>query len=297
MVNLTDNLEEAKYVTHAGNFHADDVFATAFLEKKFKNITLIRLKSYNDDETKLAYDIGFGKFDHHQSDYNKKRDNGIHYCSFGLLWQEYGLSYLKEENIPYPEETFKVFDYLLVNSIDAIDNGEFDLKTDYNIYSIPNLIALFRPKFDEEVNINDCFLEAVKFASYIFDLVLKESVSKVKSIKIVEKNISKISNRTLILEENISYEFALFFLKLNELVDFVITPHERGGYGIHTVPIFYRSYTPKVPLKKEWGGLKDNALQAISGIPSAKFCHKNLFLATTETLDDALLMISKTLEK
>ena len=65
MITLTKNINEAQYVTHAGNFHADDVFSTVFLEKLFGNITLIRLKEYQDDGTKLAYDIGLGKFDHH----------------------------------------------------------------------------------------------------------------------------------------------------------------------------------------------------------------------------------------
>ena len=55
MIKLTNNLEEAKFVTHAGNFHADDVFSTMFMERLFDNITLIRLNDYKDDGTKIAY--------------------------------------------------------------------------------------------------------------------------------------------------------------------------------------------------------------------------------------------------
>ena len=111
MINITKNINEAQFVTHAGNFHADDVFSTVFLEKLYDNITIIRLKEYIDDNSKIAYDIGLGKFDHHQKNYDKKRENGIHYCSFGLLWQEYGLKYLqkinsKEENQVYTPGSF-----------------------------------------------------------------------------------------------------------------------------------------------------------------------------------------------
>ena len=126
MIKMTKNLNEATCVTHAGNFHADDVFSTVFMEKLYGDITLIRLKDYQDDDTKLTYDIGLGKFDHH--DVNpKKRTNGVTYCGFGLLWREFGLEYLTKLGIANPKKTQEVFDYLLVNSIDAIDNGEYHL--------------------------------------------------------------------------------------------------------------------------------------------------------------------------
>ena len=31
MITLTDKLEKATFVTHAGNFHADDVFGTVLI--------------------------------------------------------------------------------------------------------------------------------------------------------------------------------------------------------------------------------------------------------------------------
>ena len=84
MIKLVSDLKDADFVTHAGNFHADDVFSTVFLEKLYGDINLIRLKEYHDDGSKLAYDIGLGPFDHHGADFDKKRKNGIHYCGFGL---------------------------------------------------------------------------------------------------------------------------------------------------------------------------------------------------------------------
>ena len=73
MIKLTTNIEEAEFITHAGNFHADDVFSTVLMERLFDNITLIRLNDYQDDGTKIAYDIGLGKFDHHGALYDKKK--------------------------------------------------------------------------------------------------------------------------------------------------------------------------------------------------------------------------------
>ena len=283
MIKITKDINEATVVTHAGNFHADDVFSTVFLEKYLGDITVIRLKEYQDDGTKIAYDIGLGVFDHHQKNL-KKRDNGIHYCGFGLLFQEYGLEFLKKINILNPEDTFKVFDYLLVNMIDAIDNGEFNIKSDFNVYTLDSLIGLFRPKFNEEKDEDECFLEAVNFARGIFELVLKDAVSKVAEFDIIKK--IPIKNKVLILKEFVPYEFAIFNLNLD--VDFVVYPSNRGGYAAHTVPTFYHGFTPKVPFRKEWAGKRNKELREISGIKTANFCHNNLFLFTADTEEDVL---------
>lgn len=284
MFKLTKNIEEANFVTHAGNFHADDCFSTVLLSRIYEDMTLIRLKEYTCDGTKIAYDIGLGKFDHHQKGFDKVRNNGIHYCSFGLLWKEYGLKYLEKIKVDDIEETFKVFDYLLVNMIDAIDNGEFCIKSDFNIYTLSDVIELFRPQEKEDED--ECFKQAVEIASLLFDKILKSAISKVKAISIIKKKIPTIKDRILILDEYISYEFALFYLGLD--VDFVIYPSNRGGYAAHTVPLFYKGFTPKVPFKKEWGGLRDKELAKVSGLPSAKFCHNALFLFTADKKEDTI---------
>ncbi len=288
MITVTKNINEANCITHAGNFHADDVFSTVFVEKLLKEVTLIRLKDYKDDGSKLTYDIGDGQFDHHAAT-TPTRENGIHYCSFGLLWKEYGLKYLTSLNVPNPKKTMEVFDYLLVNSIDAIDNGEFDLKSDYNIYMIDSLISLFRPSFDEETDEDECFLKAVDFARTIFDLVLKDSLKKVKAIDIIEKHKSNIENKVLILNEYIPYEFALFNLNLD--VEFVIYPSNRGGYVAHTVPTQYKGVTPKKSFPQKWAGLRDEKLAEVSGVTTARFCHNKLFIATADTLSDAKKLV------
>ncbi|MDE5539145.1 MAG: MYG1 family protein [Bacilli bacterium] len=291
MITITKDLTIAKYVTHAGNFHADDVFSTVFLEKLYNDITIIRLKEYQDDNTKLAYDIGCGKFDHHQAGYDKIRPNGIHYCGFGLLWQEFGLEYLKKIKVSNPEDTFQVFDYLLINAIDAIDNGEFEHHNAYNVYTISTLVELFRPKFDEEKDEDAAFLEAVNFATTLFDLILKDAISKVKMQSIIKAKIPTIKNRVLVLDTYVPYEFALFNLGIDKEIDFVVYPSNRGGFAAHTVPEKYRGYKPKVCFNPKWAGLRDEALQKVSCIKTARFCHNNLFIATADTLEDTLKFI------
>ena len=38
MITFVKNIEEANCITHSGTFHADDVFATAFLELYLNDI-------------------------------------------------------------------------------------------------------------------------------------------------------------------------------------------------------------------------------------------------------------------
>lgn len=109
---LVTDIKEAKYITHSGTMHTDEVFATAFLDLYKKDITLIRLPQIDIDKIEkdvLVYDIGRGKYDHHQDD-AKTRENGIKYSSFGLLFQEFGKEYLKQLKIEDIEEVFNTID-------------------------------------------------------------------------------------------------------------------------------------------------------------------------------------------
>ena len=295
MIKLTNDLNEADFVTHAGNFHADDVFSSMFMARLYGDITLIRLNDYKDDGSKIAFDIGLGKFDHHQANYNKKRANGIHYCGFGLLWQEYGLKYLRKIKVKYPEKVFNILDELLVIQIDAIDNGEYFIDAPFNIYTLAGLIEQFRPKIGKKEDENECFLKAVSFADIIFEQILNDAIGKVYALNEIEKKKRSIKDNILILDKYIPYEYAIFKLELD--VNFVVYPSNRGCYAAHTVPTKYKGFTPKIPFKKEWAGLRDEELQKVSGIKTAHFCHKKLFLATATTKEDAIKFIYETIKK
>lgn len=67
-IELTDNIKEAKFITHSGKFHVDDVISTIFLSKIFDKVVLIRIPSIDNKNItdKIVYDIGGGEFDHHQ---------------------------------------------------------------------------------------------------------------------------------------------------------------------------------------------------------------------------------------
>mgnify|MGYP000526703625 FL=1 len=89
-------LKDASAFTHSGKFHADDVFSSALLLYLNPEITILRGNKVPEDFDGIIFDIGRGRYDHHQKD-SRIRENGIPYAAFGLLWEELGTEILGEE--------------------------------------------------------------------------------------------------------------------------------------------------------------------------------------------------------
>ena len=293
MIKITNNIEEANLITHASKFHPDDVFATSFLSLLYPNSIVYRAskidKEYKD---KIIYDIGFGKYDHHQAD-AKWRNNKIKYSSFGLLWQEFGLDYLKEKT-EYYQEVFNNIDQKLVCQIDGIDNGNFyTIESDYYLLDLDKIIDLYNFEWDSDEDNNTNFIKAVNMATEILNNLIKREIAEVKAFKIVSKKLESLDSNILYLEKHMPYIDAIFSNNYSSKIDAVIFPSNRGGYNIKPLTISKESKELKVNFPQEWLGLHDQELSKKSGIKTANFIHSTGFIAATETLSDAYLLASK----
>ena len=78
MIRTTNSIQKANLITHGGVFHADDVMATVILEKVFGDVTVCRVLEVPEklNSNVIVYDIGGGKWDHHQKGGNGARKNG-----------------------------------------------------------------------------------------------------------------------------------------------------------------------------------------------------------------------------
>lgn len=76
-------LKDASAFTHSGKFHADDVFSSALLLYLNPEITILRGNKVPEDFDGIIFDIGRGRYDHHQKD-SRIRENGIPYAAFGF---------------------------------------------------------------------------------------------------------------------------------------------------------------------------------------------------------------------
>lgn len=297
MITITKKIEEANAITHAGTFHADEVFSTVLLEKMKPSLKVARVVDITGAKKEaIIYDIGFGKYDHHQAHGAKYRENGIKYCSFGLLWKKYGMAYLKQIEMPGRKDAFEMIDKSLVEEIDAVDNGDFPkIEAVYKINSINNLIKNFNATWIEAKDNDDAFLAAVNFAKEIFNNEIRVTRSKILAKKKVEKALTKAKDTILILDDYLPYKDVLQASKKE--INFVIFPSNRGGFAVNGVNKEKDGKELKIPFPKSWGGLGAKKLEKISGIKDVTFCHVGLFLAGAKTKEAAIELAEKAIKE
>lgn len=178
--------------THGGVMHADEVFASALLRMIDPSFKIIRQKDRLDEiptnDDILVFDIGRGKYDHHQED-SKLRPSGKKYSSVGLIlsefYQEIGLSY----------EEFLYLDKEIIEKIDLSDNyGNLcDYSSMISNFNIPWYIA---KDLSSEENLqyqDESFEDAITFAKEIIknELVFYRKGRHSNNIKDIEKLYSK----------------------------------------------------------------------------------------------------------
>lgn len=125
-ITLVSDAKEANFITHNGTFHADEVMSLSILINLCTDIKLYRTTKLPDDVNAFIFDIGGGEFDHHESDFNLQRDNGIKYASCGLIWKKYGEIILKNIGIDSGDvkTIFQSIDKSIIMDIDRFDNGQ-----------------------------------------------------------------------------------------------------------------------------------------------------------------------------
>lgn len=300
MIKLVDKIEEANCITHSGTMHADEVFATAFLELYLKDIRLKRTATIDMKtipNTTIVYDIGGEEFDHHQNQ-AKVRDNNIPYASFGLLWQKFGLLYLKQENIEHEDEVFQEFDKNLIEGIDAIDNGVFPkIESSYKVQTISDIIKSFNPSFGSNEVEDEQFKKAVFIAKEIIVENLYHINGKVLARKMITDKLKTTTNQILILDTYMPYEETILKSKLGDKILFAIFPSNRGGYIIKTIPKSLTDKTTRINFPKEWIGLTNEQLEQVSGVVGATFCYNNSFIVGCKTKQSAIKLATIAINK
>ena len=289
MVKVVFNIKEANCVTHSGTMHADEVFATAFLDLYLGDVRVFRTNNVNFDEIDsnvLVYDIGRGKFDHHQID-AVKRENDITYSSFGLLWKEFGKDFLKKKDFSNVDDLWLEIDKDLVEGIDGDDNGVFPkIEAPYKAKTLPNIIKIFNPSFDSGEDESTQFLKAVSLAQSI----LEEEIYYINGKVIAAKKINEIieendpNAKYLVLEEFLPYEDAILNNPKADNILFVAFPSNRGGYAIKTIAKSLEDKTSRLSFPEEWAGLQDKELEEDSKIPGLRFCHTGRFIVSCNDL-------------
>lgn len=260
----------ASAFTHSGKFHADDVFSAALLLYLNPEIQITRGNRVPEEYEEIVFDIGRGKYDHHQKD-SRVRENGTPYAAFGLLWEELGEEILGKELAEKFDESF-------VQPLDLNDNtGEKN--------ELATLIGNFNPTWDAKGGSDEAFFQAVSVAGMILEHKFERFQGNERADQRVEELLADCKEGTKIL---VLPEFVPCQKRLSETeIAFVIFPSNRGGYCIQPQKKEY-SLNYKCSFPVEWLGMEGEELVKATGLQSAGFCHKGGFLMTTDTLEDAV---------
>ena len=281
------NIQTLKYgYTHGSVFHADDVFATALLLTLNPGLQICRTNSMElaqkaaESDEAIVYDIGEGEYDHHQKDNARRpiedgywfdkdgRMQMIPYCSFGLLWRDYG------RQLCPSDRAWKKVDRDLVLPIDKNDNG-----VDHNL--LTSAFMQFNPNWNEESSDGHryaCFLDAVRMAQKILSLYVGRANSDVAAEEAV-LNSKVVDGNILVLEQYLPWTDVV----VNQMPDilYVVFPSNRGGYNVQTVPDAPGSFSGRKLFPRKWLGNPDTSL-------GMTFCHPGNFLLATKTLEQAI---------
>ena len=239
--------------THAGKFHADDVFATALLQILRPDIRITRGFVVPDDFDGIVYDIGFGMFDHHQEP-RETRANGIPYAAFGLLWRVLGPGLVGERQARLIDENF-------IQPLDLNDNtGEQN--------SLCDAIGFFNPVWDSKEDQDACFFKAVAVAKQILENQIESANAVNRADEKVQQAYKNSRDGIVVLPCYLPWKNGLY--KTDAL--FVIYPSQRGGWSAQCVTD-HKTKKPKLPFPQSWAGQPQEVIEQKSGLEGISFCH------------------------
>ncbi len=280
-------------VTHNGIFHTDDVFSAALLELVLaRPIQLCRTRDEKIiAEGEYVFDVGGvyepakHRFDHHQVGGAGKRENGIPYAAFGLLWKEYGRKLCGSDSVAQKIEE------KLVMPIDAIDNGvsiSKSLVSDISAYEIDDVVNSFRPTWKEDESDMDLrFSFAAALAKNILEREIKKAQDAEEAQQFVDKFYQEASDKRIIIMDR-KYPFQDTLEKYPEPLYVVHPVAVDDTWRVYTMRRERNSFHNRKDLPVSWAGKRDGELAAVTGVPDATFCHNGKFLAVAKSKEGAL---------
>jgi uncharacterized UPF0160 family protein len=288
-----------KIVTHNDRFHADDVCAMATLRIYFGDKITEVIRTRDEDIIKTAdivFDVGHiydretNRFDHHQTEGAGKRENGIPYAAFGLIWKKFGAE------ICGSQDAADIIDKKMVQMIDASDNGTVPYQyTQENLreYVLDTICHSFGSTWKEEENYDETFFMVVEMMEKILRREIKVAQDKCEAIPFVEKAYQDAQDKRIIVLDQY-YPWGDTLKKYEEIY-FVISPDkDMKKWRISTIQDGQLQNKKSFP--KSWAGLRDMDLEKVTGVSGSLFCHRALFLTVADSKESALQLAKIALE-
>lgn len=293
---MENKFKKLKLVTHSESFHTDDIFAFAtlslVLEKAGQDFEVLRTR--DEEEIKNAdcvfdvggiYDEATNRFDHHQPGGAGKRESGVEYASFGLVWKKFGIE------LTGSAKAAEMIDKKLCVPVDAWDNGFALAVNKYpgiSQYLIQHVFFSMEPTWKESnINIDDMFLKSVGIARQVLEREIIFAAHAVEAEeKVVEVYKKTEDKRILIIEKNYPFQYAL-----QEFPEplYVVYPRKANSWwGVKAVSKDPKTFLNRKDFPISWGGARDGELQKLTGVSDAVFCHKGLYMCVAKSKEGAV---------
>lgn len=283
--------------THDGVWHADELIAIALLQEYLRcfyddmySVDIVRTRDEEIlNKCSFVFDVG-GKdsigekqicLDHHGEVEMKSYDNGILYATCGkvaeLLLQDWAVPKINN---------------LGLYAVQSRDNGQ---KTagEINCRELPNPFTFVTKTNvlwnDEETNRDSRFKKTLKMVRTILRYVLDEIKAMKAGDSLVKEEIEKLNIREKILVlPTFVKGWQKMVCKANERknnIKLVIYPAITEGYSIESPPSKKGDKEMRMP--ENWWGKEKAELAKITGLKSARFCHRNGFMSGFNDLEEA----------
>lgn len=301
-------------VTHNGQFHTDEVMSSVILSTLYPNAKIVRTRDKslieaNDPDT-IVYDVGGTfdpanqHFDHHQQG-APKREDGSSYSSFGLIWEAYGMEFLRAKGVPeeYRMGVWRSIERRIVLPVDLADNGELEpvkegsgLQLERYV-SINAIVGAYNPVTSEATAEErmEKFKRAMQVCDDFVDGIINEVLYRFQCRKRLEKLIDEQRDSHILeMDFNAPFEGTIKNKDANQVL-LVIHPCD-SGYMIKGLRLNSANYDLILDLPEEWAGLSGSELDAVTGVPGGVFCHLKRFMAIHSTLEGARALADLALE-
>ncbi len=307
---------EIVIVAHNASFHPDDVFAVATIvlalemRQTTKPIRIIRSRNPEDwavgdyvVDVGGEYDASRNRFDHHQKGGAGKRDNGVPYAAFGLVWKHVGPDVCVDVNGNADPELWQNIDNAFVAAIDANDNG-FDLIKNLipEIFTptLSLMLMIEKPTWEERNNeeqMYERFMIAVEKAKSFLKRYIEVQRASVKAQREIREAYESAPHKAIVIFPH-DYERINFIYTLAPLPDilFFVYPNHSGTWTAETVPVSVNSFEKRKAFPAAWAGLSGADFAKVSGVDDAYFCHNGLFVAYATSKEGAYKLAKLALE-
>ena len=171
---------------------------------------------------------------------------------------------------------------------------EFE-KIKIKVISLSDVIESLNPRWDEEIDSDEKFYEALDMAKKIFDNKIQSAISKSRAKKFVDEAIQNSQNGIMILDRYMPYQDFIFESnneKANDIL-YAVFKSNREGYTVRAIPKEPGSFDCRKKFPIEWAGLRNEELQKVTKVKTASFCHNALFICVAQTLEGAIELAKK----